>query len=225
MLCKELEDLIDKYQSAMCNKQDVLFVMELRSIAGILERCGKDELYSQEITRRFCRLVDDLKFRADIPWDPEEPPERAAFTRPGNNLNYFVARQQEQHTYRNGEELLCAFYNYFRNEPKKRQGDNSTPVKYPSIESLDELADPIVNITMKDYVARIRTFCQPKYLGELCDLRQMDMDPVLFTYENLENILATFKTRDDNGEIIKQRVNIRSVLRKLNDFKQKSNQR
>ena len=46
------------------------------------------------------------------------------------------------------------------------------------------------------------------------------MNPVLFTYENLELILATFPTRDENGQIVKQRVNIRSALRKLNEFKQ-----
>jgi hypothetical protein len=51
-----------------------------------------------------------------------------------------------------------------------------------------------------------------------------DIDPVVFTYENIERILATFKTRDDQGNIIKQNVNLRSALRKLNEFKQSQQQ-
>ena len=218
MKCKELENLIAKYQPAR-SKQDELFVMELRSIAAILDKCGRDELYSQEIARRFCRLVEDLKFRADIPWDPEET-EKPDISQPVGNYNCFVSYTREQPRFENDEDLLCAFYNYFRNEPKKRRNGDGKPVKYPSITCLEDLKDPIVNITMKDYVAKIRTFCQPKYLGELFDLRETDADPVLFTYANIEQILATFPTRDENGEIIKQRVNIRSVLRKLNEFKQ-----
>ena len=78
---------------------------------------------------------------------------------------------------------------------------------------------------MKDYAARINTFSGPRYLGEMFTPQQMGgMDPVLFTYENIELILAIFKTRDENGEIVKQRVNIRSALRRLNEFKQYTEQ-
>ena len=45
-------------------------------------------------------------------------------------------------------------------------------------------------------------------------------EPIVFIYNNLELIIAKFKTTNNNGDTIKQRLNIRSALRKLNDFKQ-----
>ena len=82
---------------------------------------------------------------------------------------------------------------------------------------------------MKDYAARIKTFAySEQYLqsmietGELGDLC-VTADPVLFTYDNIELILARFNTKDDAGQSVKQRLNIRSALRMLNEFKLSGN--
>ena len=79
--------------------------------------------------------------------------------------------------------------------------------------------------TMKDYVARIKTFAYSgRYLDELLEsgaigFSTINDDPVLFTYKNIEIILARFNTKNTNGTSIKQRLNIRSALRMLNEFK------
>jgi hypothetical protein len=85
---------------------------------------------------------------------------------------------------------------------------------------------------MIDYCNRIKTFSK-KYLheiypedsipsiihGEYADEYET-YEPIVFTYNNLEHILAKMKTTNENGETVKQRLNIRSALRKLNEFKQ-----
>ena len=60
-----------------------------------------------------------------------------------------------------------------------------------------------------------------KYLDDMLCENLEYRDPVLFIYDNIEYILAIFKTTDENGKSIKQLVNIRSALRKLNDYKHK----
>ena len=53
--------------------------------------------------------------------------------------------------------------------------------------------------------------------GEPCDT----FEPIVFIYNNLELIIAKMKTTDEEGKVVKQRLNIRSALRKLNEFKQR----
>ena len=90
----------------------------------------------------------------------------------------------------------------------------------------------LVNLTMIDYCNRIKTFAK-KYLYEIYpedsipriihneyDDDYETYEPIVFTYNNLELILAKMKTTNENGETVKQRLNIRSALRKLNEFKQ-----
>jgi hypothetical protein len=85
---------------------------------------------------------------------------------------------------------------------------------------------------MWDYCNRIKTFAK-KYLYEIYPEESIprvihgeDADdyetyePIVFVYNNLELILAKMKTTNENGETVKQRLNIRSALRKLNEFKQ-----
>jgi hypothetical protein len=85
---------------------------------------------------------------------------------------------------------------------------------------------------MWDYCNRIKTFAK-KYLYEIYPedsiprvIHGEDADdyetfePIVFVYNNLELILAKMKTTNENGETIKHRLNIRSALRKLNEFKQ-----
>lgn len=221
MVCRELEDLIAQYQAAT-SKDDKLFVMELCAIADILANCGPDEIYSKEIARKFTNLVRDLKYRVDIPWDPESlyyvEPEN-----PQTACNNFLSYPREQPAYPDGEKLLCDFYNHFRNEKKKRMTDKAPVQEYPKIEKLDDLKTMQVNITLRDYVARVRTFTR-LYLWDIPNAeklrKQGNSDLILFTYENLELFLAVFNTKQENGEPDKQKVNIRSALRKLNEFKQ-----
>ena len=91
---------------------------------------------------------------------------------------------------------------------------------YP-FESNDERKKK-VNSTLQDYVARIYTFAN-KYLSELYSREEIwssgCQDDILFIYNNKEYILAKFNTKEENCETIKQRLNIRSALRKLNEFK------
>lgn len=212
MKCRELDALITKSADATTKKDD-LFLMELRSIAAILDKCGADEIYSGEITRRFCHLLSELKAEADIPWAPEYEQDHR-----------FVTAERQQLPDCNGEKLLCRFYNRFRNEKK---GESAEQPQYPAIEQLSDLKYMEFNITLKDYVARIRTFAN-RYLWEIPNVRKMwdeecqivYGDEILFTYKHIEYFLAAFNTKQENGEPDKQKVNIRSALRRLNQFKQ-----
>mgnify|MGYP003295227188 CR=1 FL=1 len=89
-----------------------------------------------------------------------------------------------------------------------------------------------VNLTMWDYCNRIKTFSN-KYLFEIYSAESIPLiihgdnaeefesfEPIVFVYNNLELIIAKIKTTDENGEVVKRRLNIRSALRKLNEFKQ-----
>lgn len=115
--------------------------------------------------------------------------------------------------YQTDRDLMRAFYNHYKNPEQVDYNDIAA--------ALEQGKKSLVNPTMKDYVARIYTFTTAKYLGKMFPPETLTgIDSVLFTYENIELILATFKTRDERGEIIKQNVNIRSALRKLNEFKQ-----
>lgn len=95
--------------------------------------------------------------------------------------------------YKNGEMLLNDFYRHFL--PKKS------------------------SLTLTDYVNRIKTFSK-LYLGEIYpDVATKNLpDAVLFTYDNLDYIIEHFKITE-NEKPIKQRMNIRSALKKLNEFK------
>jgi hypothetical protein len=161
--------------------------------------CDESEFYYAEvITRHFCRIINTMeKQKKAAPAAPQPHPAL-----PDSPLQYQSA-----------SDLMRAFYNHY-----KKPGQ----VNYQEIaNALEQGRKDLINPTIKDYVARIYTFSGPKYLGKLFDPQVLDgVDPVLFTYENIELILATFKTRDDHGEIIKQNVNLRSALRKLNEFKQ-----
>lgn len=108
-----------------------------------------------------------------------------------NNQRMFVAREKEQSPYHNGTQLLNEFEHFF-----------SQTNEYS---------------TVLDYRARINTFAN-RYLWELYP-DGVNYDPILFVYENIEFILAKFKTKDQEGKTVKQRLNIRSALRKLNEFK------
>lgn len=198
----DLKLLLRKYDHAE-SREEIYIKRTLEGIAQLLSVSVPDEYYYADlITRDFCRVIDMMEKQSKKEKTAEE--NRCRYDRflTSDRVSRFSC----------GWELTQAFYNHF-----KDQGQ----VDYLDIDkALAEGRKDLVNPTMKDYAARISTFAN-RYLEEMVAPEAMgQMDPVVFTYENIEWILATFKTRDNNGGIVKQRVNIRSALRKLNEFKQ-----
>lgn len=196
MYCSDFNSLQQKYANAK-TAEDLDIKRSLNVIAKLFHMCDESEYYYAEvITRHFCRIISTLQKQ-----------------KPQVNVQTHQAAAERPLRYQTDSDLMRAFYNHYK-KPEQ--------VDYREIgTALDSGKKELVNPTMKDYVARIYTFSGPKYLGKLFDPQALDgMQPVLFTYENIELILATFKTRDDQGTIIKQNVNLRSALRKLNEFKQ-----
>jgi hypothetical protein len=151
--------------------------------------------------------------------------------RPGNLSTAYIPlhRQSVEDTYEYDYEVLADFYDHF-----KRPGEDQ--LSYWQIEGYEfeneEHRRSLVNLTMIDYCNRIKTFAK-KYLHEIYPEDSIPRiihgesaddyetyEPIVFTYNNLELILAKMKTTNENGETVKQRLNIRSALRKLNEFKQ-----
>ena len=199
MYSAEFNALQQKYANAK-TPEELEIKRSLDVIAKLFKMCDESEYYYAEvITRHFCRIVNAI----------EKKHKKA----PSSDLQPQSVLTECSVRYPSAEDLLREFYNYYKKPEQVDYRDIANAVAQGQNE--------LVNPTMKDYVARICTFSGPKYLGKMFDLQaQSDVDPVLFTFENIERILATFKTRDDQGNILKQNVNLRSALRKLNDFKQ-----
>lgn len=196
MYCSDFNLLQQKYAQPQ-TPEDKEIKRSLDVIAKLFNMCDESEFYYAEvITRHFCRIVHTIERKKPVSTEQSAP-----------NPAVFSSRYPSAH------DLMRDFYNHYK-KPEH--------VDYDEISAaLEAGRKHLVNPTIKDYVARIYTFTTPKYLGKLYPQQALEgLDPVLFTYENIEQILATFKTRDPQGEIIKQNVNIRSALRKLNDFKQ-----
>lgn len=212
MIPYELGFLREKYADA--SSKEALYIKKMiDDTVELLKLCDQNEYYYADmITRNLCRIIE-ITEKLHIKEMREAKESSAQIAQPAHRLHEWIGMKERcGEQFRNGEELLRAFYNHYKDPGQ---------VDYLEIGSAIESGRrDLVNPTMKDYAARINTFSGPKYLGEMFTPQQMGgMDPVLFTYENIELILATFKTRDDNGEIVKQRVNIRSALRRLNEFK------
>jgi len=205
-LPQEFEELLAEY-----NASDNMEIKEkLNKIVACYGECSPNErVFADAIAVLFSRIVRILEKQ-----------------KPENNISSQAI--DSPIPFSNGDEMRVAFYNYFRNEQKK---SSDKKVEYPEIHSLEQLKGSDVNTTMRDYVARIQTFTKG-YLWNVPRLKEIYdkeasagyVDPILFTYKHLELILASFETKDYslNGErvINKQKNNIRSALRKLNDFKQ-----
>ena len=196
MYCSDFNLLQQKYAHPQ-TPEDKEIKRSLNVIAKLFNMCDESEFYYAEvITRHFCRIVHTI-----------EKKKPAAGAQSAPNTPAFSSRYPSDHA------LMRDFYNHFKKTEQVDFDEIGT--------ALESGRKELVNPTIKDYVARIYTFTTPKYLGKLFPSETLEgIDPVLFTYENIELILATFKTRDSQGEIIKQNVNIRSALRKLNEFKQ-----
>ena len=211
--------------------EDKLIKHKLDSIVALYDSCNVEERkFADEITFEFSRIIALLKnqHRQEIMKLSQQYRELGAG---GGNLSTFIPlhRQAQDDVYEYDYEVLNDFYDHF-----KRPGDDQ--LSYWQIEGYEfeseEQRRALVNLTMIDYCNRIKTFAK-KYLCEIYPEESIpriihgeDADdyetyePIVFTYNNLELILAKMKTTNEKGETVKQRLNIRSALRKLNEFKQ-----
>lgn len=198
MITKKFDSLFDEFKNPN-TVIDRKIKVKLKEIIACHEECTLEEKeFTNVIIDKFCELTELIEERNED--DIKNLVfEYSTFSSKSTTSENFVAIPDEKMKYSSPEKLLDDFYDYF-------------------IETKTES-------TMKDYVARIRTFAYSgRYLAELLDsgvigFKTVDIDPVLFTYKNIEIILARFNTKDSNGSSIKQRLNIRSALRMLNEFK------
>lgn len=202
ILMEELDNLISQYRNAE-TKSDKLIKLRLEAIVRCYEECSLEErAFADEITVEFCRLISLLKEQHKKELD--EAAEGIFPSADGglSSLTPFSVNHLYEASpmpFENGEMLLKAFYEHFK--------------------------DKMVEVSLRDYVARINTFAySDKYLPEMLrngelGVREINIDPVLFTYMNIEVIVARFNTKDEQGKSVKQKLNIRSALKKLNEFK------
>ena len=227
----DFDNLLREYAEPV-TREDKLIKHKLDSIVALYDNCSVEERqFADEITLEFSRIIALLKnqHRQEIMELSQRNQELGKAE--GNLSTSFIPlhRQAGDDTYEYDYEVLNDFYDHF-----KRSGDDQ--LSYWQIEGYEfeseEHRKALVNLTMLDYCNRIKTFAK-KYLreiypedsiphiihGENADEYET-YEPIVFTYNNLELILAKMKTTNENGETVKQRLNIRSALRKLNEFKQ-----
>lgn len=224
---EDFDNLLSEYKNAT-SREDKLIKHRLDSIVSLYDACDlKEREFADEITLEFSRIIALLKnqHRKQI----IELTEKLEDIQLGkvNNQYMTTSHLNDDSGYEYDYEVLGAFYDYFK-------GDY--PLYYWQIDGYKfkdaEERKQLVNLTIWDYVNRIRTFAN-KYLqeiypddviprvmhdepGEPCET----FEPIVFIYNNLELIIAKMKTTDEEGKVVKQRLNIRSALRKLNEFKQ-----
>lgn len=215
--------LLNDYSNPV-TREDKLIKHRLDSIIALYENCSVEEReFADEITLEFSRIIALLKkqYKQEI----LDISKNAAFN--GNCLSY--TKDTKESVFEYDREVLEAFYNYFK---------GNYELSYWEIENCkfannDERKEK-VNLTIWDYCNRIKTFSN-KYLYEIypidsipCVIHGDDaeefetLEPIVFVYNNLELIIAKIKTTDEEGRVVKQRLNIRSALRKLNEFKQET---
>ena len=193
--------------------------LKLGEIIACQEVCNPIEhKFTFKLVDRFCELIELINERNGKVMDVLRFQCGELDEIPVTTLNQYMAYannpnfSQEDSSYEDSAELLDDFYNRFA----KKDDDNKES-------SSDD--DKRSSSTMRDYVARIKTFAMSEqYLDEMLSsgvlgVREINTNPILFTYNNIELILARFNTKDENGVAIKQRNNVRSALRLLNDFK------
>ena len=229
----DFDNLLREYAEPV-TREDKLIKHKLDSIVALYDNCSVEEKqFADEITLEFSRIIALLKnqHRQEL---MELSQQYQEFGNRSENLStsYIpLHRQAGEDVYEYDYEVLNDFYDHF-----KREGDDQ--LSYWQIEGYEfeseEDRRAKVNLTMLDYCNRIKTFAK-KYLYEIYPedsipriIHGEDADgyetyePIVFTYNNLELILAKMKTTNENGETVKQRLNIRSALRKLNEFKQET---
>jgi hypothetical protein len=225
----EFSGLLSEYKDAV-SEDDKQIKEKLDKIVGLYENRSLEEReFADEITLEFSYIISLLKnkHRREM-LDLSRKFENLESQLNDSNATFVpYAKTEKQSYFKKDIEVLEAFYNYFK-------GDY--PLNYYQVDGCkfesNEERKKQVNLTMLDYCNRIKTFAK-RYLHEMYPedsiprvIHGEDADeyetyePIVFIYENLEHILAKIKTTDENGETVKQRLNIRSALRKLNEFKQ-----
>ncbi len=227
--------LLSEYRNPN-TREDQLIKHKLDSIVALYDCCSVEEReFADEITLEFSRIIAILKnkHRQELMEITQKHQEELENIQGNSPTAYIPPHHQDQvNTYEYDRDVLSAFYDYY-----KRPGDDQ--LYYWQIDGYEfqneEHRRAVVNLTMWDYCNRIKTFAK-KYLYEIYSEESIprvvhgdDADdyetyePIVFVYNNLELILAKMKTTNENGETVKQRLNIRSALRKLNEFKQEMN--
>ena len=227
----DFDNLLNEYRNPS-TREEKLIKHKLDSIVALYESCSVEEReFAYEITLEFSRIIALLKnqHRQELMEIMQKYQELEDRQEHPSTAYISLHRQDQVGTYEYDRDVLSDFYDYY-----KRPGDNQ--LSYWQIDGYEfENEDhrrAIVNLTMWDYCNRIKTFAK-KYLYEIYPEKSIpnvihgdDADdyetyePIVFVYNNLELILAKMKTTNENGETVKQRLNIRSALRKLNEFKQ-----
>ena len=229
----DFDNLLSEYAEPV-TREDKLIKHKLDAIVALYDSCGVEEReFADEITLEFSRIIALLKnqHRQEVLELTEKYQELGNGEANVSTAYIPLHRQAVSDTYEYDYDVLSAFYDHF-----KRPGDDQ--LSYYQIEGYEfeseEHRRALVNLTMWDYCNRIKTFAK-KYLYEIYPKDSIPRiihgeeaddyetyEPIVFTYNNLELILAKMKTTNENGETVKQRLNIRSALRKLNEFKQKN---
>lgn len=229
----EFSNLLEEYQNPT-TREDKLIKSKLDSIISLYDNCDvKEREFADEILLEFSRIVTLLKnqHRQEL---AELSEQKQYFdNKQESYMTSFIPlhRQEQNDTYKYDYEILNDFYDHF-----KRPGNDQ--LFYWQINDYEfkdeEQRKTLVNLTVWDYCNRIKTFAK-KYLNEIFPDNMIPnviheeenemfetYEPIVFIYNNLELILAKMKTTNEKGDTIKQRLNIRSALRKLNDFKQEN---
>ena len=218
MYLKELEILMNEYKNAT-SKEDIFIKLKLESIASYCSKCDQQEfLFAKEIASEFCRVIHVLKERHKRELKSTNREDENVFLQlPNSSAKFAPYRDEGAVQYKCAYDLLGAFYNYFKKESELDYYEIDT---YPFKNGVERKEK--VNLTLLDYVARIRTFSN-KYLSEIFSTEEIlasnSADDILFIYDNIEYILVKFNTKNEKGNTIKQRANIKSALSKLNEFK------
>jgi hypothetical protein len=211
---EDFDNLLSDYRNPV-TREDKLIKHKLDSIVALYDNCTVEEReFADEITLEFSRIIALLKKQ-----HKQEIFELTQKETPVNNV--------QESPFEYDREVLEAFYDYFKGNYELAYWE----IENHKFESNEERRQK-VNLTMWDYCNRIKTFSN-KYLFEIYSAESIphiihgdnaeefeSFEPIVFVYNNLELIIAKIKTTDENGKVVKQRLNIRSALRKLNEFKQ-----
>ena len=211
---EDFDNLLSDYRNPV-TREDKLIKHKLDSIVALYDNCTVEEReFADEITLEFSRIIALLKKQ-----HKQEIFDLTHKETPVNNV--------QESPFEYDREVLEAFYDYFKGNYELAYWE----IENHKFESNEERRQK-VNLTMWDYCNRIKTFSN-KYLFEIYSAESIphiihgdnaeefeSFEPIVFVYNNLELIIAKIKTTDENGKVVKQRLNIRSALRKLNEFKQ-----
>ena len=173
-------------------KDDVYMKIKIENIISLCSSRNPDDArFANELSVEFCRLIDLIKERYENEINFMSYEYDTKLNELESNTSKFMACKKEERPFANSIILEDAFFRYF-------------------------MENGYSELTIKDYFARVKTFSK-KYLNEIYPEKEIPSNPeerVLFVYDNIEYIIAKFDVKEE-----KQRFNIRSALRKLNDFK------